>query len=120
MIFGSSKMLYIASLIAYVIGNTPKPSTAATPIPQNFFWQHLFSSAHHRKRQDLLTLSTQQSGNLCDIWLFGIIKKATNGKLLWLRATGTIQQRGGTNMHPKKLGLYPTIILRSDLGTSIH
>ncbi len=28
-------------------------------------------------------------GSLSDIWLFGIIKKATKGKLLWLRATGS-------------------------------
>lgn len=47
MIFGSSKMLYIASLCAYTLGN------------------------------------------LTDIWLFGIIKKATGGKNLWLRATGS-------------------------------
>jgi uncharacterized integral membrane protein (TIGR00697 family) len=47
MIFGSSKLLYMASLCAYVIGN------------------------------------------LCDIWLFGIIKRTTGGKLLWLRATGS-------------------------------
>ena len=28
-------------------------------------------------------------GSLSDIWLFGIIKKATKGKFLWLRATGS-------------------------------
>ena len=30
-----------------------------------------------------------QVGSLSDIWLFGLIKKATKGKLLWLRATGS-------------------------------
>ena len=28
-------------------------------------------------------------GSLSDIWLFGVIKKATKGKMLWLRATGS-------------------------------
>lgn len=46
-IFGSAKLMYIASVTAYLIGS------------------------------------------LSDIWLFGIIKKATKGKLLWLRATGS-------------------------------
>lgn len=47
MIFASSKILYIASLCAYTLGN------------------------------------------LADIWLFGVFKKATGGKNLWLRATGS-------------------------------
>uniref|UniRef100_A0A6U5ACB7 Queuosine precursor transporter n=1 Tax=Hemiselmis andersenii TaxID=464988 RepID=A0A6U5ACB7_HEMAN len=46
-IFGSSKMLYVASLIAFMVGN------------------------------------------LADIWLFTELKKRTNGKALWLRATGS-------------------------------
>lgn len=28
-------------------------------------------------------------GQLSDIWLFGVIKRLTKGKLLWLRATGS-------------------------------
>lgn len=47
MIFGSAKLMYVASVCAYLIGS------------------------------------------LSDIWLFGVIKKATKGKLLWLRATGS-------------------------------
>ena len=47
MIFGSAKLMYIASVTAYLIGS------------------------------------------LSDIWLFGVIKKATKGKYLWLRATGS-------------------------------
>ena len=47
MIFGSAKVMYIASIIAYLLGS------------------------------------------LSDIWLFGVIKRATHGKLLWLRATGS-------------------------------
>ena len=46
-IFGSAKLMYVASVTAYLLGS------------------------------------------LSDIWLFGIIKKATQGKLLWLRATGS-------------------------------
>ena len=46
-IFGSAKIMYIASLIAYVVGN------------------------------------------LADISLFGIIKKLTGGKMIWLRSTGS-------------------------------
>jgi uncharacterized integral membrane protein (TIGR00697 family) len=47
MIFGSAKLMYVASIFAYLIGS------------------------------------------LSDIWLFGVIKKLTQGKLLWLRATGS-------------------------------
>jgi uncharacterized integral membrane protein (TIGR00697 family) len=47
MIFGSAKIMYVASVFAYLLGQ------------------------------------------LTDIWLFGIIKKATKGKYLWLRATGS-------------------------------
>lgn len=47
MIFGSAKLMYVASICAYFVGS------------------------------------------LSDIWLFGIIKKATGGKLLWLRAVGS-------------------------------
>lgn len=46
-IFGSAKLMYVASCVAYLIGS------------------------------------------LSDIWLFGVIKKVTKGKLLWLRATGS-------------------------------
>lgn len=46
-IFGSAKVMYIASICAYFVGS------------------------------------------LSDIWLFGVIKKATGGKLLWLRAAGS-------------------------------
>jgi len=46
-IFGSSKMLYVASLVAFM------------------------------------------AGNLADIWFFTELKKRTNGKALWLRATGS-------------------------------
>lgn len=46
-IFGSAKLMYVASVCAYLVGS------------------------------------------LSDIWLFGIIKKATKGKFLWLRATGS-------------------------------
>mmetsp|Transcript_14614 Transcript_14614/g.14079 ORF Transcript_14614/g.14079 Transcript_14614/m.14079 type:complete len:343 (-) Transcript_14614:9-1037(-) len=46
-IFGSAKIMYIASVSAYL------------------------------------------AGSMADIWLFGVIKKATKGKYLWLRATGS-------------------------------
>jgi uncharacterized integral membrane protein (TIGR00697 family) len=47
MIFGSAKLMYVASVSAYLVGS------------------------------------------LSDIWLFGIIKRVTKGKYLWLRATGS-------------------------------
>ena len=47
MIFGSAKLMYVASITAYLLGQ------------------------------------------LSDIWLFGVIKRVTKGKLLWLRATGS-------------------------------
>eukprot|EP00981_Chlorochromonas_danica_P000635 scaffold143_cov173-Ochromonas_danica.AAC.11 len=47
MIFGSAKLMYVASISAYLIGQ------------------------------------------MLDIWLFGVIKRLTKGKFLWLRATGS-------------------------------
>ncbi len=47
MIFGSAKLMYVASVAAYLLGS------------------------------------------LSDIWLFGVIKRATRGRYLWLRATGS-------------------------------
>eukprot|EP01038_Epipyxis_sp_PR26KG_P006469 gene6469-8898_t len=47
MVFGSAKLMYVASCTAYLIGQ------------------------------------------LLDIWLFGVIKKVTKGRFLWLRATGS-------------------------------
>ena len=47
MIFGSAKLMYVASITAYLIGQ------------------------------------------LLDIWLFGVFKRLTKGKMLWLRATGS-------------------------------
>lgn len=46
-IFGSAKVMYIASLMAYLVGN------------------------------------------FCDIAIFGLLKRFTRGKLIWLRATGS-------------------------------
>ncbi len=46
-VFGSAKIMYIASITAYLVGQ------------------------------------------LCDIWVFHLLKKVTRGRLLWLRATGS-------------------------------
>jgi hypothetical protein len=46
-VFGSAKVMYIASVTAYLVGQ------------------------------------------LCDIWVFHMLKKLTRGRLLWLRATGS-------------------------------
>jgi queuosine precursor transporter len=46
-IFGSAKIMYVASLTAYLVGS------------------------------------------LCDIWIFGLLKRLTGGKHIWLRATGS-------------------------------
>ncbi len=46
-VFGSAKIMYIASVTAYLVGQ------------------------------------------LCDIWVFHLLKKLTRGRLLWLRATGS-------------------------------
>jgi uncharacterized membrane protein len=42
------------------------------------------SSAHSR-----FLFSAYFVGQLADIWLFGVLKKLTRGKYLWLRATGS-------------------------------
>lgn len=37
----------------------------------------------------LYLFSAYLLGQLSDVWLFGVIKRLTKGKLLWLRATGS-------------------------------
>jgi len=38
---------------------------------------------------NVLCFSAYLVGQLLDIWLFGVIKRVTKGKYLWLRATGS-------------------------------
>lgn len=71
MIFGSAKLMYIASISAYLIGST-------IDILSIVLTSHSYC-----------VLFTSWPGSLSDIWLFGVIKKATKGKFLWLRATGS-------------------------------
>ena len=46
----------------------------------------IFGSA---KSMYVASLAAYLVGSLADIWLFGLIKKVTKGKMLWLRATGS-------------------------------
>lgn len=41
-------------------------------------------------------------GSLSDIWIFGVIKRLTKGKLLWLRATGSTVISQVIKTTPKK------------------
>ena len=76
MIFGSAKLKYIASISAYLIGSTIETLSII-----------LISHSY-------CVLFASWPGSLSDIWLFGVIKKATKGKFLWLRVTGSMMVGG--------------------------
>lgn len=46
----------------------------------------IFGSA---KTMYLASIVAYLAGSLADIWLFGVIKRLTKGRMLWLRATGS-------------------------------
>lgn len=46
----------------------------------------IFGSA---KTMYIASITAYLLGSLADIWLFGVIKRLTKGKMLWLRATGS-------------------------------
>lgn len=61
------------------------PVAAESPLPDDVFNQ-VFAMSN---RLYIASLTAYLVGQLADIWLFGVIKKLTRGKMVWLRATGS-------------------------------
>ncbi|MSQ83935.1 MAG: VUT family protein [Myxococcales bacterium] len=61
------------------------PVAPQSPLPQPVFEQ-VFAMSN---RLYVASLTAYLIGQLCDIALFGLFKRLTNGKLVWLRATGS-------------------------------
>ncbi len=61
------------------------PVAPFSPVPQAAF-ESVFAMSN---RLYVASLTAYLVGQLCDIWVFGVLKRATGGKLVWLRATGS-------------------------------
>lgn len=61
------------------------PVSEISPVSQGSF-DAVFAMSN---RLYIASLTAYFVGQMCDIWLFGVIKRATGGKLVWLRSTGS-------------------------------
>lgn len=61
------------------------PVDANSPISQPAF-EEVFGQSN---RLLIASLAAFLLGQICDIWVFGKLKRATGGRLVWLRATGS-------------------------------
>lgn len=61
------------------------PVAPESPLPQEAF-SLVFGMSN---RLYVASLTAYLLGQLADIWLFGLLKRATGGRLVWLRATGS-------------------------------
>jgi len=61
------------------------PVAPFSPVPQQAF-ESVFAMSN---RLYVASLTAYLVGQLCDIWVFGVLKRATGGRLVWLRATGS-------------------------------
>jgi len=68
-----------------ILAGRAMPIAEGSPIPQDAF-EAVFSQSN---RLYIASLTAFVLGQLCDIWVFGRLKRATNGRLVWLRATGS-------------------------------
>ena len=68
-----------------VFGARRLPPAADSPIPQPAF-EAVFGQSN---RLYLASLTAFLIGQMCDIWLFGRLKRWTAGRYVWLRATGS-------------------------------
>lgn len=72
----ASGIVYLARVI---------PVDANSPIPQPAF-DAVFGQSN---RLLIASLAAFLLGQFCDIWVFGRLKRATRGRMVWLRATGS-------------------------------
>ena len=61
------------------------PVDANSPVSQPAF-EEVFGQSN---RLLLASLTAFLLGQFCDIWVFGKLKRATHGRMVWLRATGS-------------------------------
>lgn len=61
------------------------PVASGSPIPQDTF-DAVFAMSN---RLYIASLTAYLIGQLCDIWLFGVLKRLTGGRFVWIRATGS-------------------------------
>lgn len=73
----------LASLLVFAARKMP--ADAGSPIPQPAF-EAVFAQSN---RLYLASLTAFVAGQLADIWVFDRVKRATSGRLVWLRATGS-------------------------------
>lgn len=76
-------MSLLASGLVYLARVIPVDSNS--PIPQQAF-DTVFGQSN---RLLIASLAAFLLGQVCDIWLFGRIKRLTGGRFVWLRATGS-------------------------------
>ncbi len=76
-------MAGLAFVLIYAARVTP--ISPISPIPQSSF-DAVFAMSN---RLYIASLTAYFVGQMCDIWLFGVLKRATRGRWVWLRATGS-------------------------------
>jgi uncharacterized integral membrane protein (TIGR00697 family) len=87
---GARRVTYLGlamAALSFVLIFTARmmPVAAESPIPNDVFNQ-VFAMSN---RLYIASLTAYLVGQLCDIWLFGILKRLTSGRMVWLRATGS-------------------------------
>lgn len=87
---GARRLTYIGlamSGLAFVLIFLARmaPVSDISPIPQPAF-DAVFGMSN---RLYVASLSAYLAGQLSDIWLFGVFKRLTGGRMIWLRATGS-------------------------------
>jgi uncharacterized integral membrane protein (TIGR00697 family) len=87
---GARRLTYIGlamSGIAFILIYLGRcaPTSDISPIPGPTF-DAVFGMSN---RLYIASLTAYFVGQMCDIWTFGLIKRATGGRLVWLRATGS-------------------------------
>ncbi|HMN41555.1 MAG TPA: queuosine precursor transporter [Phycisphaerales bacterium] len=93
------------------------PVSPISPIPQETF-DAVFAMSN---RLYIASLTAYFVGQMCDIWLFGVLKRATRGRAVWLRATGsTVVSQAIDSFLVTSILLFSTTNPRTNLAYSWH
>jgi queuosine precursor transporter len=87
---GARRMTYIGLAMAalaflLIVAARKLPPASGSPIPQETF-EAVFAMSN---RLYIASLTAYFFGQLADIFLFGVLKRLTAGRMVWLRATGS-------------------------------
>ncbi len=87
---GARRITYIGvacAAMAFTLIFTARklPVAVGSPIPQDTF-DAVFAMSN---RLYIASLTAFLVGQLMDIWLFGVLKRLSKGRMVWLRATGS-------------------------------